>query len=54
MDLPRVLAAMTLGMQGFSNFFRDIRILEVALGDGVKRVFPGELSPLGRLRRIDA
>jgi len=32
----------------------DIRILEEALGDGVKRVYPGELAPLAKLRRVDA
>ena len=34
-----------------SSLVRDIRIIEEALGDGVKRVFPGELAPLSRLRR---
>ena len=44
----------SLEPHGFSTLVRDIRILEVALGDGVKRVFPGEFAPLSRLRRIDA
>jgi len=44
----------SLEPHGFSTLVRDIRILEVALGDGVKRVFPGEVAPLLRLRRIDA
>jgi N-acetylneuraminate synthase len=44
----------SLEPHGFSTLVRDIRILEVALGNGVKRVFPGEFGPLGRLRRIDA
>jgi N-acetylneuraminate synthase len=30
---------------------RDIRIVQRALGDGVKRIYPGELTPLRRLRR---
>jgi len=40
--------------QSHSTLFRDIRILEVALRDGGKRVFPGEFLPPSRLRRIDA
>ena len=38
----------------FSQLVRDIRVLEEALGDGVKRVFPGELAPLAKLRRVQA
>jgi N-acetylneuraminate synthase len=38
----------------FHNLVSDIRILEEALGDGVKRVFPGELAPLAKLRRVAA
>ncbi|WP_435299603.1 N-acetylneuraminate synthase family protein [Timonella sp. A28] len=45
--------AASLEPTGFVNLVRDIRILEQAMGDGVKRVFPGELAPLSRLRRID-
>ena len=33
---------------------RDIRVIEQALGDGVKRVFPGEEEPRKRLRRTTA
>jgi hypothetical protein len=54
MDLPHLLAAMTLGPHGFSTFVPVIRILEVALSDRVKRVWRGELAPLGHLCRIDA
>ncbi|WP_411720484.1 N-acetylneuraminate synthase family protein [Mycetocola sp.] len=46
--------AASLEPHGFSTLVRDIRILEEALGDGVKRVFPGELAPLAKLRRVDA
>ncbi|WP_149956618.1 N-acetylneuraminate synthase family protein [Zafaria cholistanensis] len=46
--------ASSLEPKGFEALIRDIRILEEALGDGVKRVFPGELAPLSRLRRVDA
>ncbi|MEP1125021.1 MAG: N-acetylneuraminate synthase family protein [Ilumatobacter sp.] len=35
---------------GLTHLVRDIRILEEALGDGVKRVFPGEEEPRRRLR----
>lgn len=46
--------AASLEPKGFEALIRDIRILQEALGDGVKRVFPGELAPLSRLRRVDA
>ncbi len=46
--------AASLEPKGFASLIRDIRILQDALGDGVKRVFPGELAPLSRLRRVDA
>lgn len=45
--------AASLEPKGFETLVRDIRILEEALGDGVKRVFPGELAPLSKLRRVD-
>jgi N-acetylneuraminate synthase len=43
----------SLEPKGFSSLIRDIRIIEQAKGDGVKRVFPGELAPLSKLRRVD-
>jgi N-acetylneuraminate synthase len=46
--------ASSLEPSGLQHLVRDIRIIEQALGDGVKRVFPGELAPLSRLRRIGA
>jgi N-acetylneuraminate synthase len=45
--------ASSLEPKGLENLVRDIRILEKAMGDGVKRVMPGEFSPMSRLRRID-
>jgi N-acetylneuraminate synthase len=42
----------SLEPEGFTKLIRDIRIIEAALGDGVKQVFPGELAPLSKLRRI--
>ncbi len=38
----------------FAALIRDIRIVSEALGDGVKRVYPGELAPLAKLRRVTA
>lgn len=45
--------AASLEPKGFETLVRDIRIIETALGDGVKRIFPGELAPLSKLRRVD-
>lgn len=44
----------SLEPKGFASLVRDIRIVEEALGDGVKRIYPGELAPLSKLRRVDA
>ncbi|MGL4339630.1 MAG: N-acetylneuraminate synthase family protein [Rhodoglobus sp.] len=44
--------AASLEPTGFEHLVRDIRILSAALGDGVKRVFPGELAPMAKLRRV--
>jgi N-acetylneuraminate synthase len=46
--------AASLEPAGFAHLVRDIRIIEAALGDGVKRVFPGELAPMAKLRRVPA
>ncbi|KSU78693.1 N-acetylneuraminate synthase family protein [Pseudarthrobacter enclensis] len=45
--------AASLEPKGFAALVRDTRIIEQAMGDGVKRVFPGELAPLSKLRRVD-
>ena len=45
--------AASLEPHGLMSLVRDIRIIGTAMGDGVKRVFPGELAPLSKLRRID-
>lgn len=37
---------------GLSRLVRDIRVIEEALGDGVKRIYPGELSAMKKLRRV--
>jgi N-acetylneuraminate synthase len=46
--------AASLEPGDFAALVRDLRIIEEAMGDGVKRVFPGELAPLAKLRRIAA
>jgi sialic acid synthase SpsE len=45
--------AASLEPSGLELLVRDIRVISEAMGDGVKRVFPGELKPLSRLRRVD-
>ncbi|MFI6632801.1 N-acetylneuraminate synthase family protein [Nonomuraea fuscirosea] len=44
--------AASLEPSGLEHLVRDIRIIEQAMGDGVKRVFPGEQAPKARLRRV--
>ena len=44
--------AASLEPAGFDHLVRDIRIIGEAMGDGIKRVFPGELAPLAKLRRV--
>ncbi|TXK17126.1 N-acetylneuraminate synthase family protein [Homoserinibacter sp. GY 40078] len=44
--------AASLEPTGFDHLVRDIRIIGEALGDGVKRVFPGEVAPMEKLRRV--
>ena len=46
--------AASLEPHGLMSLVRDIRIIGTARGDGVKRIFPGELAPLSKLRRVDA
>lgn len=46
--------AASLEPTGLQHLIRDIRVIEEALGDGVKRVFPGEAEPRLRLRRTTA
>ena len=38
--------------EGMRRLVRDIRVLEQSLGDGVKRVYPGELTAMRKLRRV--
>lgn len=46
--------AASLEPHGLQNLVRDIRIIEQAMGDGIKRVFPGEEAPKAKLRRVGA
>ncbi|MBY0177187.1 N-acetylneuraminate synthase family protein [Curtobacterium herbarum] len=46
--------AASLEPHGLRTLVRDIRIIETAMGDGVKRIFPGEQAPLAKLRRVGA
>jgi len=38
--------------EGMRRLVRDIRVLEASLGDGVKQVYPGELTAMKKLRRV--
>jgi N-acetylneuraminate synthase len=46
--------AASLEPNGINRLMRDIRLVEGALGDGVKRVYPGELLMIKKLRRVGA
>lgn len=37
---------------GFARLVRDIRVVEEALGDGVKQVYAGEYAAMKKLRRV--
>lgn len=42
----------SLEPQGFAQMVRDIRAIEKAIGDGVKRVYPSEVPIREKLRRV--
>jgi len=46
--------AASLEPEGLRHLIRDIRIIETALGDGIKRIMPGEEAPMAKLRRVTA
>jgi len=46
--------AASLEPSGLERLVRDVRVIEEALGDGVKRIQPGELAPMAKLRRVTA
>lgn len=43
----------SLEPKGFAKMVRDIRAIEAALGDGVKRVWPSEIPIRDKLRRVN-
>jgi N-acetylneuraminate synthase len=44
--------AASVEPQGLQRLVRDIRTIEDALGDGVKKVYDSELAPMKKLRRV--
>jgi N-acetylneuraminate synthase len=46
--------AASLEPNGINRLVRDIRLVESAMGDGVKRVYPSELPIIKKLRRVGA
>lgn len=44
--------AASVEPNGFNRLVRNIRDIEIALGDGVKRVYPSEMSARTKLRRV--
>lgn len=46
--------AASLEPTGLQHLVRDVRIIEAAIGDGVKRIMPGEEAPMAKLRRVTA
>lgn len=44
--------AASVEPQGFSRLVRDIRTTEIAMGDGIKRVYESEIPVRAKLRRV--
>jgi N-acetylneuraminate synthase len=44
--------AASMEPDGLRRLVRDVRVVTEALGDGIKRVNPGEVAPRARLRRV--
>jgi N-acetylneuraminate synthase len=44
--------AASVEPQGFARLVRDIRAVETALGDGIKKVYPSEVPIMQKLRRV--
>lgn len=44
--------AASVEPDGFSRLVRNIRDIEIALGDGIKRVYPSEISARTKLRKV--
>lgn len=46
--------AASLGPSGLAQLVRDIRLVELSMGDGVKRLLPSEVPVMEKLRRVDS
>lgn len=46
--------AASVEPQGFTRLVRDIRLVETAMGDGIKRVIEREVPVMKKLRRVDS
>lgn len=46
--------AASVEVMGFHNLVRNIRDIEMAMGDGVKRIYPSEMAAMKKLRRVDS
>ena len=46
--------AASVEWQGFWRLVKDVRALQQAMGDGVKRVYPSEVPIIKKLRRVGA
>jgi N-acetylneuraminate synthase len=44
--------AASVEPNGFNRLVRNIRDIEIALGDGIKRVYSSEMSARSKLRRV--
>jgi len=44
--------AASVESQGFKRLVRDIRVCELAMGDGIKKVYDSELPIMAKLRRV--
>ena len=45
--------AASVEIEGMRRLVRDIRDIEKAMGDGIKRVYESEMAPMKRLRKIN-
>ncbi|MEZ4516564.1 MAG: N-acetylneuraminate synthase family protein [Chloroflexota bacterium] len=46
--------AASVEVMGMHNLVRNIRDIELALGDGVKRIYPSEMAAMKKLRRVNS
>ncbi len=45
--------AASVEWQGFWRLVKDVRAIELAMGDGIKRLWPSEVPVMKKLRRVD-